>query len=200
MIKNMEIKSSKNYDFHYFKDSIAERDIDKISELQEDCFEEICETLKINPEIRIQYFLVDNPELVGVIYGDNEACNGFAEAPNKIYAVYNEKIIYIEASNNTLSDEQLKQAGLTEDEPIEHTVNNIACCPSHYHGQQGNIERAPLFPDNKIDVPSDDRYSHQTENAQQYLGHERHTVCHTLVLDKIDIKPVCKTYGLAKTH
>ena len=92
MIKNMEIKSSKNYDFHYFKDSIAERDIDKISELQEDCFEEICETLKINPEIRIQYFLVDNPELVGVIYGDNEACNGFAEAPNKIYAVYNEKI------------------------------------------------------------------------------------------------------------
>lgn len=30
--------------------------------------------------------------MVGEIYGDNEPCNGFANPPNEIYAVYNDEI------------------------------------------------------------------------------------------------------------
>lgn len=88
----MNKTSSENYDFYYFNESIAERDINDIIKLQEGCFTDICEKLNIAPEIRIQYYLVNSPELVGEIYGDNEPCNGFAQEPNKIYAVYNDEI------------------------------------------------------------------------------------------------------------
>lgn len=88
----MQITSSKHYDFYYLKGSIAERDIDEIVALQEKCFEDICGLLNIRPKIRVQYYLLDSPELVGEIYGDNEPCNGFASPPNNIYAVYNEEI------------------------------------------------------------------------------------------------------------
>lgn len=88
----MQITSSKHYDFYYLRGSIAERDIDEIVALQEKCFEDICGLLNIRPKIRVQYYLLDSPELVGEIYGDNEPCNGFASPPNNIYAVYNEEI------------------------------------------------------------------------------------------------------------
>ena len=48
--------------------------------------------LNTRPVFKIEYFLCETPEDVGRIYGDNEPCNGFAAPPNKIYAVYNEKI------------------------------------------------------------------------------------------------------------
>lgn len=88
----MEKFSSENYDFHFLRDSIAEKDIEEIAELQENCYKEICRYLSIQPNIRIQYYLLDTPELVGEIYGDNEPCNGFASPPDSIYAVYNEEV------------------------------------------------------------------------------------------------------------
>lgn len=88
----MEKFSSENYDFHFLRDSIAENDIEEIAELQENCYKEICSYLSIQPNIRIQYYLLDTPELVGEIYGDNEPCNGFASPPDSIYAVYNEEV------------------------------------------------------------------------------------------------------------
>lgn len=88
----MEKFSSENYDFHFLRDSIAENDIKEIAELQENCYKEICSYLSIQPNIRIQYYLLDTPELVGEIYGDNEPCNGFASPPDSIYAVYNEEV------------------------------------------------------------------------------------------------------------
>ncbi|HEY4544310.1 MAG TPA: hypothetical protein VIG40_06665 [Tissierellaceae bacterium] len=88
----MEKFSSENYDFHFLRDSIAENDIEEIAELQENCYKEICSYLSIEPNIRIQYYLLDTPELVGEIYGDNEPCNGFASPPDSIYAVYNEEV------------------------------------------------------------------------------------------------------------
>ena len=88
----MEKISSENYDFYFLKNSIAERDINQIIEIQENCFKEICTFLDIHPSIRIKYYLVDSPERVGEIYGDYESCDGFACPPDEVYAVYNEKI------------------------------------------------------------------------------------------------------------
>lgn len=84
--------SSEHYDFHYVTGSMAERDIEKIAIIQENCFKEICIFLNVYPNFKIQYFLLETPELVGEIYGDYDPCNGFANPPNEIYAVYNEKV------------------------------------------------------------------------------------------------------------
>lgn len=45
---------------------------------------------KINLDLKL--FVYDNPEDVGVAYGDNDPCNGFAREPNELHFVYNEKI------------------------------------------------------------------------------------------------------------
>lgn len=92
MCKEMKVSLSKNYEFYYCKDSLAENDIDKIISIQENCYTKICSTLKISPNLKIKYYLTSTPEEVGEIYGDNEPCNGFASPPDKIYAVYSEKI------------------------------------------------------------------------------------------------------------
>lgn len=89
---------TEHYLFHFNKGSLAEKDIVKISKTQEKCFKKITELLNIYPKFKINYFLIDTPEKVGIIYdqvmncNDNEPCNGFNIAPNKIYCVYNENI------------------------------------------------------------------------------------------------------------
>lgn len=88
-MKQME---SEHYIFHYDADSSAERDIMEISACQEACFRYICDVLGVSPGFKIEYFLCSSPEEVGRIYGDNDPCNGFADPPNKIYAVYNERV------------------------------------------------------------------------------------------------------------
>jgi len=88
-MKNYE---TPNYIFHYQENSTAEKDILKIAKLQQSCFDYISNVLKATLDFKIEYFLCETAEDVGRIYGDNEPCNGFADSPNKIYAVYNEKI------------------------------------------------------------------------------------------------------------
>lgn len=92
MSNKLIVSLSKNYEFYYYKDSLAEKDINKIISLQENCYKEICSILRISPKLKIKYYLTNTPEEVGEIYGDNEPCNGFSSPPDKIYAVYNDKV------------------------------------------------------------------------------------------------------------
>ena len=85
-------RSTEHYEFYFYKESIAERDIDKIIKIQESCYNEICTFLDVKPNFKIQYYLLDAPEKVGEVYGDNEPCNGFASPPDTIYAVYNDEV------------------------------------------------------------------------------------------------------------
>jgi len=87
-----EIKESENYIFNYQIDSYAEKDISKIIELQEKCYEDITNVIKVRLPYKIKYYLCNTPESVGQIYGDNEPCNGFADEPDKVYAVYNDEV------------------------------------------------------------------------------------------------------------
>jgi hypothetical protein len=84
--------SSEHYNFHFVKDSLAANDIETIKNIQEKCFKEISSFLNVSPTFKIDYFLLETPQLVGKIYGDNDPCNGYANPPSEIYAVYNEKI------------------------------------------------------------------------------------------------------------
>lgn len=81
-----------HYIFHYQAGSLAENDIEQIARLQETCFLYICDVLQVDFTETIHYWLCDTPEEVGRIYGDNEPCCGFANEPDTVYAVYNEKI------------------------------------------------------------------------------------------------------------
>lgn len=86
----MKSYETSNYIFYYQENSTAEKDISKIAQLQQSCFEYICNVLQVTLNFKIEYYLCETPDDVGRIYGDNEPCNGFACSPNKIYAVYNE--------------------------------------------------------------------------------------------------------------
>ena len=88
-MKQME---TEHYIFHYGENTKAEADIAQIAACQEACYQYICNVLHVAPAFKIQYFLCDSPEEVGRIYGDDEPCNGFASPPDKVYAVYNEKV------------------------------------------------------------------------------------------------------------
>lgn len=83
---------TEHYEFVYSIGSFAEKHINEVAEIQERCFNKITSVLKIIPLFKIKYLLADSPEDLGVIYGDNEPCNGFARMPDRIYAVYTEKI------------------------------------------------------------------------------------------------------------
>lgn len=83
---------TEHYLFHYGENSKAEADIREIAACQESCLHYICQVLRTKPPFKIEYYLCDSPEEVGRVYGDDEPCNAFAALPDKIYAVYNERI------------------------------------------------------------------------------------------------------------
>lgn len=85
-------KESDNYIFNYHAESIAEKEIEKIMNIQETCYDFICNCLTVKIENKIKYYLCESSIEVGELYGDNEPCNGFAIEPNEIYAVYNDKV------------------------------------------------------------------------------------------------------------
>ncbi len=89
----MQTYITEHYVFAYIENTLAANDIEKIAEEQEECFNKICKTLKVNFTEKINYYLFDSPLEVGKLYGINEPINGFAVwGENKIYAVYNETI------------------------------------------------------------------------------------------------------------
>lgn len=86
----MKTYSTPHYIFTYEEGSLAEKDIKMIADVQENSFNKICETLKVDFPEKIKYYLLDSKEKVGKLYGDNTPINGFAVwGENKVYAVYN---------------------------------------------------------------------------------------------------------------
>ena len=84
--------SSAHYDFYFSEGSFAQKNIIAIAQNQEKCYKIITSALQIEPDFKIRYLLADTPEDLGVLYGDNEPCNGYARLPNNVYAVYNEQV------------------------------------------------------------------------------------------------------------
>ncbi|MEG2788346.1 MAG: hypothetical protein RR942_11080 [Romboutsia sp.] len=89
---NWITKESKNYIFHYHKDSTSETMIDQIISTQEHCFNHISKVLQTNFDDKIKYYLCNSAQEVGSFYGDDEPCNAFARKPNEIFAVVNEEV------------------------------------------------------------------------------------------------------------
>ena len=67
------VLETKHYVFHYFKDSIAEKEIDIISETQEKAYENIVSKLDLkNTEQKIKYYIYPTEEDKEKDYGSNE--------------------------------------------------------------------------------------------------------------------------------
>lgn len=98
-----ETYTTEHYVFHYQKGSLAEEEIQTISETQEKSFSKICSTLKVVYPERINYYFTDSPKAIGrVIWNEDLPCNGVALCGrNKIYAVYTEKIKCIGSHEDT---------------------------------------------------------------------------------------------------
>ena len=86
--------ATKHYVFHYKDGCLAEKEIQTISETQENAFSKICCMLNIVYPEPINYFFTDSPTEIGrIIWQQDLPCNGVAICGrNKIYAVYTEDI------------------------------------------------------------------------------------------------------------
>jgi hypothetical protein len=84
-------KESAHYDFFFFPDSLAEKEIDKIIKIQESAYAKILEFLGVENNRKINYFLYPSNTVKGKIMGDDG--NGNAD-PKKfeVHAVYNEDV------------------------------------------------------------------------------------------------------------
>lgn len=98
-----ETYTTEHYVFHYRKGSLAEEEIQTISETQEKSFSKICSTLNVVYPERIRYYLTDSPTAIGhAVWNEDFPCNGVALCGrNKIYAVYTENIKCIGSHEDT---------------------------------------------------------------------------------------------------
>lgn len=98
-----ETYTTAHYVFHYQKGSLAEKEIQTISETQEEAFSKICSTLNVVYPERINYYFTDSPKAIGcVIWNEDIPCNGVAVCgKNKIYAVHIENIKCIGSHEDT---------------------------------------------------------------------------------------------------
>jgi len=81
-------KESENYIFHYFQDSVAEREIDNIINIQEESFDKIIRVLGVEkPTDKILYYIYPNKDIKRELMGDG----GFAQA---IFSDYSIHILY----------------------------------------------------------------------------------------------------------
>ena len=100
-----EIYVTQHYVFHYPSGSLAESEIVKISQEQEQCFTKICAVLQVDYPEKIHYYFTASPLEIGrVFWEEGTPCNGVAlcgrEQP-KIYAVYNEAVKCIGSHEDT---------------------------------------------------------------------------------------------------
>lgn len=90
-------KETEHYIFRFAAGSVAEREIEMISNEQEDAYSELTALFGFALQKKIEYFILasstENGELLREFFG-MEPCpmNGFCIGPNYIFAVYNEDI------------------------------------------------------------------------------------------------------------
>ena len=92
MMDFTELYTTDHYIFHYHKNSVAEKEIAAIANTQEACFVQITKQLDVSFPMEIEYFLCNSADEVGMYLEEKTPCNGFADWPNKIYAVYSDKV------------------------------------------------------------------------------------------------------------
>ena len=92
LLKGYAASQSEHYVYYYRPNSFAARQIEQIKQFQEESYDKITHLLGVKPAFFIRYVLCESSEEVGRVYGDNEPCNGFADLPDTVFAVYTENV------------------------------------------------------------------------------------------------------------
>lgn len=82
---------SEHHVFCVHPNSLAEKEIDHIIEIQEYCCHYVMNVLKVEMEEKIYYYLCESEEEVGFYKGDFLPSHSFSTLPNVVYVVYNRK-------------------------------------------------------------------------------------------------------------
>jgi len=69
--KNWIIKRSPFYIFHYFKNSLAEKEINQIIKIQESAYKKILKNLKLKNKRKIRYYIYPSEEIKERLMGDS---------------------------------------------------------------------------------------------------------------------------------
>lgn len=95
-------RESSHYVFHYFKDSLAEKEIEKIIEIQEQSYKKIMKILELKNKRKIDYYLYFSEKIKEFLMGDSGYGNAIWIKIKKIknwvpekfevHCVYNNKI------------------------------------------------------------------------------------------------------------
>ena len=100
MDKEYTKKSSPHYDYFYFKDSLAEKEIEKIIDIQESAYQKILKFLNVKNDRKIKYYLYPSNKIKGEITGDDG--NGHTVREKfEVHAVYTDKVKCIGAHEDT---------------------------------------------------------------------------------------------------
>lgn len=101
----IETHASTHYVFHFKAGSLAEKEIQMITQKQEQCYSKICDTLQVEYPEKIHYYFTESPLEIGrVFWEEGTMCNGVAlcgRSESKIYAVYNEAVKCIGSHEDT---------------------------------------------------------------------------------------------------
>ena len=84
--------ASEHYRYYCKPGSLAESEIEMIKQVQEESYSRIVRFLDVEPDFPIRYILCESSEEVGRAYGDDEPCNGFADLPDTVFAVYSDHV------------------------------------------------------------------------------------------------------------
>ena len=188
---------TEHYIFHCIKDSLAERDIEKISHIQEKCFNKICSTLKIKYPWKISYWFYNSPDVLGRYLCDGNACNGLSitdddctDIGTKISLDGSEENAFIVPpySIHAVYDEQIKCIGEHEDTHviaahINEPSSDFLCeglamfmdgkwwsNPNKYWVKQFIIEKICPKPSELIDITIDEFWGIETKVSYPLAG------------------------------
>ncbi len=100
--KDWQKRKSSHYVFHYFKNSLAEKDIKRIIAVQERSYKKILRILKLKNERKINYYLYPSKKTKQILMGDDGYGNAiwleikkrkvWVSKKFEVHSIYNNKI------------------------------------------------------------------------------------------------------------
>ena len=90
--------------------------------------------------------------------------------------------------------------GTAEAEAVEHRVEDVAGCSCRHHGKQDDVEGAGFLLYLQTDEIAKHSHGKDAEDGEKDLWYERHSVCHSVVLDEVYLEPGCNLDSAIKSH
>ena len=95
---------------------------------------------------------------------------------------------------------QLRIRTLTEDDTIEHTVDDVSAGSGQNHGDTYDIPGLQVSLDDVDEIPKYQNNGNNTERCQEKLSKQLHAKGHAIVLGEKDLEPVSNVDATMQEH